>query len=64
MGRDDLNQEMQAKARAAQTPEELEKLAEENGQELSDDMLESIAGGIDMPELPDERIDCRGFFIS
>ena len=40
-----------------------ETLKEANMPELSLDMLEGITGGIDMPELPDERIDCHGFFI-
>ena len=32
--------------------------------ELSVEQLEGVSGGIDMPELPDERIDCHLFFIS
>ena len=59
-----LAPEQIAKAKTCKSPEELAALAEEEGMELSDDMLEGVAGGIDMPELPDERIDCRGFFIS
>ena len=42
----------------------MKEIAAKEGYELSDEQLEGIAGGIDMPELPDERIDCRGFFIS
>ena len=59
-----ISAEQMEKAKACKTSEELTALANEEGFELSDDMLEGIAGGIDMPELPDERIDCHGFFIS
>ena len=45
MGFDELNQEAQAKARAAETMEDLEELASEYGQELSDNELEQINGG-------------------
>lgn len=60
----DLTPEQQNKVKSAESMEELAAIANEEGFELSDEMLEGIAGGIDMPELPDERIDCHGFFIS
>lgn len=59
-----LTPEQMEKAKACKTAEELAAVASEEGFELSDEALEAIAGGIDMPELPDERIDCHGFFIS
>ncbi|MBR2834645.1 MAG: Nif11-like leader peptide family natural product precursor [Coriobacteriales bacterium] len=40
-----LSPELQEKARACKTPEELLALAQEEGYELSDDELASIAGG-------------------
>ena len=52
------------KLKGAKTLDEVKDIAAQEGYELSDDQLDGIAGGIDMPELPDERIDCRGFFIS
>ena len=64
MSYESLSPEQQERAKACKGPEELAMLAEEEGFELSDEMLEGVAGGIDMPELPDERIDCHGFFIS
>ena len=64
MGFEDLTPEQIEKAKACKTAEELAAIAKEEGAELADEALEGIAGGIDMPELPDERIDCRGFFIS
>lgn len=59
-----ISPEQLEKAKACKTIEELSALAAEEGFGLSDEELDSIAGGIDMPELPDERIDCHGFFIS
>ncbi len=64
MGIDKLTPEQMERARACKTAEELRRFANEEGFELSDDELDGIVGGIDMPELPDERIDYRGFFIS
>jgi hypothetical protein len=64
MSYESLSPEQQEKAKACRTADELSSLAAEEGFELSDEMLEGVAGGIDMPELPDERIDCHGFFIS
>ena len=45
MGFDDLSTDMQEKARAAETMEELEELAKESGRELSDEELDSLSGG-------------------
>ena len=45
MGFDDLSTDMQEKARAAKTMEELEELANESGRELSDAELDSLSGG-------------------
>lgn len=64
MSFDNLTPEQMEQAKACKTAEEIAALAKEDGTELADEALEGIAGGIDMPELPDERIDCHGFFIS
>ncbi len=42
---DDLSPELQEKAKACKTPEDIIKLAKEEGYELSEDELESISGG-------------------
>ena len=52
------------KLKEAKSLDELKEIAAKEGYELSDEQLDGVAGGIDMPDLPDERIDCRGFFIS
>ena len=44
---EDLSPELQEKAFACKTPEALISLAKEEGYELSEDELESIAGGLD-----------------
>lgn len=41
----DLTEEQKEKARACKTPEEILALAESEGMELSDEELESVAGG-------------------
>ena len=41
------NPELQEKLRSCQTVEELVQLAKEQGVEMSDEALESVAGGID-----------------
>lgn len=46
MGVEDLNLEVQAKAREAETIEDLEKLADECGQALSDEKLDVVSGGV------------------
>ena len=41
-----LDAELQEKAKACKTPEELLKLAADEGYELSDEQIESISGGL------------------
>ena len=45
MNIEDLSLELQEKAKACKTPEELLSLAKEEGVELADETLEAIAGG-------------------
>ena len=45
MNYENLSPEQQERARACKRPEELAMLAEEEGFELSDEMLEGVAGG-------------------
>ena len=45
MNYENLSPEQQERARACKNPEELAALAQEEGVELSDDMLDGIAGG-------------------
>jgi hypothetical protein len=45
MNYEDLSSDMQEKARGCKTPEEIFALANEEGYELSDEELGSIAGG-------------------
>ncbi len=45
MGYENLSPEQQERARACESPEDLAALAEEEGLELSDEMLEDVAGG-------------------
>ena len=42
---EELSPELQAKAKACTSPEELKALAESEGFELSDDALQGVAGG-------------------
>ena len=42
---EELSSELQEKAKACKTPEDILTLAQEEGYELSDDDLEAIAGG-------------------
>ena len=53
MGFDDLSTNMQEKARAARTMEDLEELANESGQELPDEELDSLSGGNYAPTFSD-----------
>lgn len=61
MGFGDLSRDMQEKARAAETMEELEELANENGRELSDEELDSVNGGNYGPTFSDctSFVTCR-----
>ena len=61
---DSLDESFRKKLRDCKSSKELQDLCKEAGVELTDEQLQGVSGGIDMPELPDERIDCRGFFIS
>ena len=45
---EDLSEELQQKAKACETPEEILALAKNEGIELSDEDLESLSGGIDL----------------
>ena len=55
MNFEDLNPELQEKAKACKTPEELLELAKEEGLELPEEALNAIAGGwgADQQELND-----------
>ena len=79
MSHENLSPEQQERARACESPEELAALAEEEGLELSDEMLEGVAGGgFDplnckryhclryFPQKPtdEERLDCHGFYLN
>lgn len=58
MGYENLSSEQQERAKACKSPEELAALAEEDGCEISDEMLEGIAGGIDLSECRSYRHIC------
>ena len=79
MNYENLSPEQRERARACESPEELAALAEEEGLELSDEMLKGVAGGgFDplnckryhclryFPQRPsdEERLDCHGFFLN
>lgn len=49
MNFNDLTNEQKAKARTCNTPEELNALANEEGNDLSDEQLEGISGGVEDP---------------
>jgi predicted ribosomally synthesized peptide with nif11-like leader len=52
---DELSPEMQEKAKACKSPEEMLALAKEEGYELSDDELSSISGGWGDPNCSDHN---------
>ena len=54
----DLSPELRDKAKACENPEELLKLAKEEGYELSDDDLDGISGGWSCDSFG-ERSDCH-----
>ncbi len=80
MGYENLSPEQQERARACENPADLGALAAEEGLELSDEMLEDIAGGegdvpvckkrlhLRIPHRPEtndeERLDCHGFYLN
>lgn len=61
MGFDNLSADVQEKARAAETMEELEELADESGRQLSDEELDSLSGGNYAPTFSDctSFVTCR-----
>ena len=80
MNHENLSPEQRERARACENPEELAALAEEEGFELSDEMLEGVAGGgfdpskckryrhicsqLTIHHSEDERLDCHGFYLN
>lgn len=61
MGFDNLSADVQEKARAAETMEELEELANESGRQLSDEELDTLSGGNYAPTFSDctSFVTCR-----
>lgn len=61
MGFNNLSKNMQEKARAAKTMEELKELANMSGRELSDEELDSLSGGNYAPTFSDctSFVTCR-----
>lgn len=57
MNYDDLSPELQEKAKACTTSEEVLALAKAEGYELTDEQLESVAGGDFWEGLEDCRVD-------
>ena len=55
MGYENLSPEQRERAKACKSPEELAALVEEEGLELSDEMLDGIAGGGFDPS------NCKGY---
>ena len=79
MGHENLSPEQRERAKACKSPEELAAFAEEEGLELSDEMLEGVAGGgFDpsnckryhclryFPQRPtdEDRLECYGFYLN
>jgi len=63
MSYESLSPEQQERAKACKSPEELAALAEEEGFELTDEMLEGVAGGIDLSECRRYRHICSQLTI-
>ena len=61
MNSNELFSEQRERARYAQTLEELEELAKEEGQEISDDQLDAISGGDVSPGCM-QKTDLRGYW--
>ena len=59
MGFEDLSPELQEKARACKSIEELSELAMAVGVRLTDDELEAIAGGGCKKNCPSHGMSCR-----
>ena len=49
MSIEDLSPDVVEKVKACKTPEEMLALAKEEGYELTDEQLESVSGGWDLP---------------
>ena len=60
MNFNDLTPELQERARACKTPEDVLSLAKEEGYELSDDELRSVSGGVSWSCISDcpDHIPC------
>ena len=56
---EDLSPELQEKLKACKTEEELRELAEAVGSSLSDEQLESVAGGACKKDCPMDGAICR-----
>ena len=52
MNINELSEEVKAKLRECKSAEELRALAEEEGIELTDELLEAVSGGWDFPIRP------------
>ena len=63
MNYENLSPEQQERAKTCKSPEELAALAEEEGFELPDEMLEGVAGGIDLSECRRYRHICSQLSI-
>lgn len=48
MNLEDLSPELQEKARACKTPEELIELAKDEGVTLTEEQIERVSGGLDL----------------
>ena len=55
MNIEDLSSELQEKARACKTPEDILAIAKEEGYELSDEELKTVSGGGDWWRCEDYR---------
>ena len=65
MNSNELSSEQRERARSVQTLEELEELAKEEGQEISDDQLDAICGGGDSCFFSSgciQKTDLRGYW--
>lgn len=62
---DELSPEIQEKAKACKTREEIEALSKEEGFEVSNELLESMSGGIACPIHGCDAVDqiCRDLCV-
>lgn len=59
---DELSKDLQEKIKACKTPEELQKLAKEEGYELSEEQLASLSAGWSSPDVdncPPIKPECK-----